>query len=596
MLIKLCYNNETHLISKVPKSFQDLLSLISASFQDKLPVSIDIHYTDSDGDKVMIACDQDLEAMFAIEGHSDHTLKIQISASKIQEYVPSLENSNIIIEKEKCNVNEMTEKLIDLKVSDPKPSVTVKNFEPFKEVKEQPKEPFVSKKEIGAVCRKCLGSGFNIKKNKQCKKCEGKGVAKEENCRKCNGTGFNAKKGKPCKRCDGKGKRLFRCKSKEWKEKRMSKLKSLIDEQVNISIDRLREELNLKKSREEFLQQKPNIEPETRKKVHQEGPTSVAIHEQYTCDGCGVHPILGTRYKCSVCRNFDYCEACEANIEHEHAFLKIRHPKQAPRMIFTALEEIPQTLLNFFKAAEPKEKKPAPSQEESKGTNTEEQPQHIYKELDLSFSEGINEEFPRIFEKKPEQKPEPKVLSFEVKKLKVLPELILEGTNFVFVSFVVRNTGKLWPEGLRLDNISKNIKCDALALPALNSEEEISLTLVVENPKSIGKHQLVMEMVALEHESKTLTFDFEVLGVPSKNNNSPVKPETMVPQPEEKKPLKKINEESLKKAESLREIFGGDVEDYIDICEKFKDVAIDNLAEQVLNDRLLMEKFSRMNM
>ncbi len=29
------------------------------------------------------------------------------------------------------------------------------------------------------------------------------------------------------------------------------------------------------------------------------------------CDGCGVHPIIGIRYKCSVCENFDYCEMCE---------------------------------------------------------------------------------------------------------------------------------------------------------------------------------------------------------------------------------------------------------------------------------------------
>jgi hypothetical protein len=605
MLIKLCFNNETHLISKLPKSYQDLISFIRGSFQDKLPDHIDIHYKDCDGDNVMLASDQDLEAMFAIEGNTDHTLKIIISAA----ISPSLDTSNIIIEKEKpmVMVSDVIQKMDTLKVSDPAPSITVKNFEPFKAVEScntTKTEPFVLKKEASTttiqekqICKKCMGSGFNIKKKKACKRCEGLGVVekKEDACRKCCGSGFNTLKGKPCNRCDGKGKRMSferkgsRC--QEWKEKRLQKIKTLIDEQVNLSIDKLREELNLKKSREEFLQQKPNTQAEIRKKVHSEGSGN-AIHERYTCDGCGTTPIVGTRYKCSVCRDFDYCESCESKIEHEHAFLKIKYPKQAPKMIFTALEQLPQQILSFFKGPE---KKP---QEECKGTNTEEEPkeQHIYKELDLSFSEGIYEEFPKIFEKK-EFKPVEKkenLINFEVNKLKILPELILESTNFVFVSFILKNAGKIsWPENLRLENMSKSLKCDSLLLPALSPNEEISLTLVVENPKLVGKHQMIMEMT---NETKTfikeLTFEFEVQGVPMKNERKEEKKEEKMPErkPEEKKVEKVV----LSKAESLKEIFGGEVADFIDICEKFKDVPIDNLAEQVLNDRLLMEKFSKM--
>ena len=56
----------------------------------------------------------------------------------------------------------------------------------------------------------------------------------------------------------------------------------------------------------------------------------VSVHHGFICDGCGVGPIRGIRYKCTVCLDFDFCQKCEElNFEtHNHAFLKIRHPKQ----------------------------------------------------------------------------------------------------------------------------------------------------------------------------------------------------------------------------------------------------------------------------
>lgn len=57
------------------------------------------------------------------------------------------------------------------------------------------------------------------------------------------------------------------------------------------------------------------------------------------CDGCDQHPLIGVRYKCTVCKNFDYCSTCEAEKGHEHAFLKITHPDKAPRSILTVVDE-----------------------------------------------------------------------------------------------------------------------------------------------------------------------------------------------------------------------------------------------------------------
>ena len=50
------------------------------------------------------------------------------------------------------------------------------------------------------------------------------------------------------------------------------------------------------------------------------------VHFGVKCDGCGVFPIVGCRYKCAVCDNFDYCEECEKKLsqKHGHPLLKIR--------------------------------------------------------------------------------------------------------------------------------------------------------------------------------------------------------------------------------------------------------------------------------
>lgn len=62
-----------------------------------------------------------------------------------------------------------------------------------------------------------------------------------------------------------------------------------------------------------------NPEPET---------TSPIVHNGVTCDGCGVYPIHGIRYKCNTCPDFDFCEKCESSVEHDHNFIKMKKPRQ----------------------------------------------------------------------------------------------------------------------------------------------------------------------------------------------------------------------------------------------------------------------------
>jgi len=51
-------------------------------------------------------------------------------------------------------------------------------------------------------------------------------------------------------------------------------------------------------------------------------------HSNVTCDQCGIHPIRGFRYKCSVCHNFDLCSKCQSKNEHNqsHPLILLRQP------------------------------------------------------------------------------------------------------------------------------------------------------------------------------------------------------------------------------------------------------------------------------
>lgn len=55
---------------------------------------------------------------------------------------------------------------------------------------------------------------------------------------------------------------------------------------------------------------------------------SPPLHRDVTCDGCE-GPVVGTRFKCSVCPNYDLCSSCQAQGTHtEHPLLPIWHPLQ----------------------------------------------------------------------------------------------------------------------------------------------------------------------------------------------------------------------------------------------------------------------------
>ena len=63
------------------------------------------------------------------------------------------------------------------------------------------------------------------------------------------------------------------------------------------------------------------------------------VHKYIICDGCEMDPVVGVRYKCAICPDYDLCENCEATTTHDHPFLKIKNKKQTPHKIIAIIDD-----------------------------------------------------------------------------------------------------------------------------------------------------------------------------------------------------------------------------------------------------------------
>eukprot|EP01083_Nonionella_stella_P158996 518115_1 len=65
------------------------------------------------------------------------------------------------------------------------------------------------------------------------------------------------------------------------------------------------------------------------------------IHFGVECDLCGEYPIIGDRYKCSICEDWDCCPKCEP--KHDHPLIKFKKSsKNHQNAAFKGLNEIVQ--------------------------------------------------------------------------------------------------------------------------------------------------------------------------------------------------------------------------------------------------------------
>jgi len=67
--------------------------------------------------------------------------------------------------------------------------------------------------------------------------------------------------------------------------------------------------------------------------------SNTAVHPSITCDGCGMYPLIGDRFKCSIRRDFDLCSNCESQSIQPHPMLKIYTSEQSPATFIVTLHD-----------------------------------------------------------------------------------------------------------------------------------------------------------------------------------------------------------------------------------------------------------------
>jgi hypothetical protein len=86
---------------------------------------------------------------------------------------------------------------------------------------------------------------------------------------------------------------------------------------------------------------KYTLNTNTRNKIPEKQPEiSVPIHSLVTCDACGMFPIKGARFKCSIRKDFDLCSKCEEKSPQQpYPMLKIYNENQSPIKFTVLLRE-----------------------------------------------------------------------------------------------------------------------------------------------------------------------------------------------------------------------------------------------------------------
>jgi len=87
----------------------------------------------------------------------------------------------------------------------------------------------------------------------------------------------------------------------------------------------LTQALQKKKEKKEHKEEKKD---KKLKKLNKKSKTETTelevntVHRCVTCDGCGLSPITGKRFKCLVCHDYDLCSKCEAKNDHAHPMVR----------------------------------------------------------------------------------------------------------------------------------------------------------------------------------------------------------------------------------------------------------------------------------
>jgi hypothetical protein len=246
----------------------------------------------------------------------------------------------------------------------------------------------------------------------------------------------------------------------------------------------------------------------------EEANDGVAVHKSFICDGCGMNPIVGPRFHCSVCPDYDLCENCEQSGMHDiqHDMVKIRKPVfQAPPLPQTMLHpEIPFAVSCEYLPQVKKEE----VQEDLAAK--EDEVEHLKEVLSMVACYGCGEKghikrnCPKQEKKKFKGSGEEKFDDFKparkYKKRKGLHAKFLnhEGLDngavvlpdtLLIKTWKVLNNGEYeWPLGTRLvfvggDRALMGFGEQAFETPLANTDEVVDVSVMLKTPSKPGNYK-----------------------------------------------------------------------------------------------------------
>lgn len=273
MSFKIDFNGEIHKLTKAPADYKTVISTLKQIGGSCDPKSFKITYLDSEGDKIMLANDDDYKTMISTGG----PFKIFVTATEskntntntsnksLDNCIPILSESHVFIKKEEPVIEPpKTETKIEKPVSKP--------------VEETPKP-------------------------------------KEEETPGNNNNIYNLN---PDAYSQFRQSVLF----KSYKSNYDYDVRDTITDVVYSNIPEIAMLVK------DFISESVKTEATSSQvsSTVNKSQVNTSVHEGVICDGCNSKPIIGNRYKCSVCPDYDLCEKCEETTTHEHTFLKIKKP------------------------------------------------------------------------------------------------------------------------------------------------------------------------------------------------------------------------------------------------------------------------------
>lgn len=378
MVLKICYNHHIHRVSKLPVTFQDLQKIVLHLFDNQLPDDWTLQYQDAEGDSIMLSDEHDFHNLLEDLNNSSKSVKIYVVPLKDIHQSQSRFESSVCESFSKTNDTELKNLNDEFQVierQDPT-SVEVKEMsceevevpqEPERNVqnpvekpmivqveKEEPQEPVNIPTQTDVIDQKSEHVQTYSQNDISNEGCRLKGKRRHHCLKKIikKLTRTDLSPGRK-ERLETKFTSIVAELSPEHREKVEQKRRKYEERRTEKA---LKEKERFEKSVTDiFYQNLPALASLTRDLVNDSAPvkedpkkeerpeviqididvkpepvpsTEKSVHYHVSCDGCKMYPIVGIRYKCYVCPDFDYCEKCEGTTEHPHPFIKIRTPQQ----------------------------------------------------------------------------------------------------------------------------------------------------------------------------------------------------------------------------------------------------------------------------